>query len=139
VGGATWSVVTYFMVPVILYESESAWKGMARSSHLFISTFGRTAVTNLVVGLIVGAGIVGAVVLGIVGFLELAGGSVVLGIVLLGAAIAVGVVVGLIGSAVEGIVRAALYRYATTGKIDPDLLPSAYAQPQGGPGSLPLP
>jgi hypothetical protein len=139
VGGATWSVVTYFMVPVILYENEGAWKGLARSAHLFVSTFGRTLVSNLVVGLIVGGGIVAAVILGVVGLVEIVGGALVLGLVLVGAAITVGVVVGLIGATVEGILRATLYRYATSGKVDPDLLPSAYARRPDGPVTAPLP
>jgi hypothetical protein len=126
VGGATWAVVTYFMIPVLVYENQGAWSSLKRSAHLFTSTFGRSLVSNLVVGLLIGAGIVVAVVFGLVGLFEAVGGSVLLGIVLIGVGVAVGVVVALIGAAAEGILRAALYRYATTGKIDPDLVPSAY-------------
>lgn len=130
VGGVTWAVVTFFIIPVLLYEDLSAWSSLGRSAKLFTSTFGRTVVSNLVVGLIIGAGIVGAVVLGVFGLLLFVSSSVVLGLVLIGAGIAVGVIVGLIGSAAEGVLRAALYRYATTGKVDPDLVPSAYALPR---------
>ncbi len=130
VGGATWAVVTYFMIPVLVYENQGAWSSLKRSAHLFTSTFGRSLVSNLVVGLLVGAGIVVAVVLGVVGLFVVVGGSVLLGILLIVAGIAVGVIVALIGAAAEGILRAALYRYATTGKIDPDLVPSAYAVPR---------
>jgi hypothetical protein len=130
VGGATWAVVTYFMIPVLVYENQGAWSSLKRSAHLFTSTFGRSLVSNLVVGLLVGAGIVVAVVFGVIGLLEVAGGSVLLGILLIAVGIAVAVIVALIGAAAEGILRAALYRYATTGKIDPDLVPSAYALPR---------
>jgi hypothetical protein len=135
-GGASWAVATYFMVPVILYENEGAWRGLRRSGHLFVANFGRSLVSNLAVGLIVGAGIVGAVVLGVVGLVEVARGAGLLGFVLLGLGIALGVVVALLGAAAEGVLRAALYRYATTGKIDEGLLPSGYA---GGPAPARLP
>ncbi len=138
-GGATWAVATYFMVPVILYENEGAWKGLARSGHLFVSTFGRSLVSNLAVGLLLGAGIFVAFLLGIFGIFELAGGAWVLGFVLVGAALVIGVGVALVGAAAEGILRAALYRYATTGRIDPDLLPSGYASSPGPGAAAPLP
>jgi hypothetical protein len=138
VGGATWSVTTYFMIPVVIYEEQTAWKSLTRSTHLFISTFGRSLVTNLVIGLIIGGGIVAAVLLGIGGLFLLVSGSAVLGVTLIVLGVAIGVVVALIGAAAEGVLRAALYRYATTGKIDPDLLPAAYRY--GGKGSFaPLP
>jgi hypothetical protein len=137
-GGATWSVATYFMVPVLLYEKGGAWASIRRSGHLFVSTFGRTLVTNFVLGLILAAGIVAAVVIGILGLFVLVGGSTLVGLLLIVAAVAIAVLVALIGAAAEGILRAALYRYAVTGKVDPDLMPAAYrsATPGGSPPPL---
>jgi len=126
VGGVTWGVVTYFMIPVLLYEDQRPWPALKRSAHLFTSTFGRSLVSNLVLGLILGLGIVAAVVLVIVGIFVAAGGALVLGLALVGVGLAIGVMVALIGATAEGILRAALYRYATTGQIDPTLLPTAY-------------
>ena len=127
VGGIAWSVVTYFMIPVLLYEDLGAWASLKRSAHLFTSTLGRTLVSNIVISLLIGAGIVVAVVLGLSGLFLLIGGAVLLGVILIGVGIAVGVVVALLGATAEGILEAALYRYATTGKVDPDLLPVGYA------------
>ena len=138
VGGVTWGVVTYFMIPVLLYEDERPWPALKRSAHLFISTFGRTLVSNLVLGLLLGAGIVAAVVLGVLGLLLAAGGALLLGLVLVGVGIAIAVLVALIGAAAEGILRAALYRYATTGEIDPALLPGPY-QLASAPSPAPRP
>jgi len=137
VGGATWGVVTYFMIPVLVYEDQGTWKSLSRSAHLFISNFGRSLVSNLAVGLIVGAGVVLAVVVGIVGLFLLFGGSLVLGLALIVVAVAIAAGALLIGATVEGVLQAALYRYATTGRIDPDLLPTAYQQ--GGPTSVGTP
>jgi hypothetical protein len=139
VGGASWSLITYFAIPVVMYEDQSAWASLKRSGHLFLTTFGRSLVTNLVLGLILGAGIVGAVLLGVAGLLLWAGGSVALGVILVVVAVTLVVLVALIGAAAEGIVRAALYRYATTGKIDPDLLPAAYRPGMARPFNAPLP
>jgi len=49
------------------------------------------------------------------------------------------VVVGLVGAAAEGVLRAALYRFAITRKIDPDLLPPAYRVRGTGPADTRLP
>jgi len=137
--GASWGVVTYFMVPVVLYENDGAWTSLKRSAHLFVSTFGRSLVSNLVVGLIVGGGLFAALVLGVVGIVELVGGQTLLGAVLVGAALAIGTIFALVGAAAEGVLRAALYRYATTGKIDPDLLPGAYRSAAAPTAGAPLP
>ncbi len=126
IGGITWSVVTYFMVPVLLYEDERPWPALKRSARLFTSTLGRSLVSNLALGLMLGAGIVVGVVVGVVGLLYLVGGAVALGMTLIGVALAIVAFVALIGAAAEGVLRAALYRYATTGKIDPDLMPAGY-------------
>jgi hypothetical protein len=143
VGGASWALLTYFIIPVLLYEHQGAWKSLARSGKLFISTFGRSLISNLVVGLIVGLGIFLAFVLLIVGWL-LTATSLYVGIGVIVAALAVGAIMVLIGTAAEAILRAALYRFATTGKIDRDLLPAGYATaavppPPPPPGSTPLP
>ena len=130
-GGISWALVTYFMIPILLYEDQRPWPALKRSGHLFVSTFGRSLVTNLVMGLLIGLGVAAAVILGVLGLFVLFGGNVALGLALLGIGIAVGVIVALIGAAAEGILRAALYRYATTGKIDPDLMPQGYAAATG--------
>lgn len=137
IGGASWAIATYFILPVILYEDLGAWRSLARSARLFLSTFGRSFISNAVVGLLITLGVVVAFLLGLTG-LAFLGTSVYLGIGMLVVAIGVGAVVVLIGATAEGILRAALYRYATTGKVDPDLLPPAYRTAQV-PVSPPLP
>ncbi|HXQ48557.1 MAG TPA: hypothetical protein VN842_02085 [Thermoplasmata archaeon] len=57
---------------------------------------------------------------------------------LIGSALIVRVVGGLLGAAAEGVLRAAQYRYAMTGKIDPDQLPPAYRVLGTGPADTPL-
>ncbi len=131
VGEATWAVVTYFMIPVLIYERTPVWRSLTRSARLFIGSFGRTIVSNFVLGLIVALGIVAAVGLGVAGFYFLVGGSRILGFGLLAGALGIGVLVALIAATAEGILRAALYRYATTGKVEPDLIPPTYLAARG--------
>jgi len=133
IAGATWAIATYFVIPVIVYEKHSPWQSLGRSAKMFLNTFGRTLVTNIVLALILAAGIVAAVVLGVFGLFLAFSGSATLGLILIVTALGVGVLVALIGASAEGVLRAALYRYATTGKIDPDLLPQAYRTSVRGP------
>jgi Family of unknown function (DUF6159) len=140
VGGVAWGIVTYFIVPVLLFEDVRPWPALKRSARLYVNSFGRTMLSNLALGLIVGLSVALAVVLGIVGFWLLLTGTVTFGIALLAVAFVVGVVALLIGAAAEGVLQAALYRYATTGKIDPDLRPTlAQMRAPGGGDGAPLP
>jgi Family of unknown function (DUF6159) len=126
IAGATWAIATYFVVPVIIYQETTPWQSLGRSAKMFLNTFGRTLVTNIVMALLVGAGIVAAVVLGVIGLFLVFSGQTFFGVILIVTALGVGVLFALLGASAEGVLRAALYRYATTGKIDPDLLPQAY-------------
>jgi Family of unknown function (DUF6159) len=129
IAGATWAIATYFVIPVIIYQQSTPWQSLGRSAKMFLNTFGRTLVTNIVLGLIIAAGIIGAVVLGVVGLyliFFLVPSNVFVGLILIVTALGLGVLVAIIGASAEGVLRAALYRYATTGKIDPDLMPQAY-------------
>ena len=134
IAGATWALATYFVIPVIIYERSSPWQSLGRAARMFLNTFGRTLVTNIVLGLIVAAGVIGAIVLGAVGlYLIFVSGVALLGVLLIVTGLGLGVLVVLLGATAEGVLRAALYRYATTGRIDPDLMPQAYRMAVRGP------
>ena len=134
IAGATWALATYFVIPVIIYERSTPWQSLGRSARMFLNTFGRTLVTNIVLGLIVAAGVIGAIVLGAVGlYLIFVSGVALLGVLLIVTGLGLGVLVVLLGATAEGVLRAALYRYATTGRIDPDLMPQAYRMAVRGP------
>ncbi|HEV2449167.1 MAG TPA: DUF6159 family protein [Thermoplasmata archaeon] len=122
-GGATWAVATYFVVPVILYEENSAWRSLVRSAKLFAGTFGRWFFSNLLLGLIVAAVFLVGFVTLIIGVFALFT-SVPLGAALILIAVAIWIFASVFSAAVAGVTRAVLYRYATTGLIDPGLAPS---------------
>jgi MFS family permease len=137
---AAWGVATYFIIPTILYENFGAWGSLKHSAGTYFHNFGRTMISNLALTLLVALPVIGAVILGVVGahFLFIPG-YLVLGVVLVIAALAIGIVALLVASAAEGILVAALYRYAKTGKIEEDLVHPNFvgALPSSGPRPLP--
>lgn len=131
--GVTVGVLTYFLIPVLMYEDHSAWGSIKRSGSLFVKTFGRTFVSNLVLGLLLALGFIAAIVLGVIGAVFLFSGPLILGVILLLAAVALFIFMAILSSAAEGVLMTALYRYATTGQVAPGMIPPAYlgAVPSG--------
>ncbi len=126
--GVAWSLATYFVVPVLVYEKLGPWAAVKRSAHLFKTTWGETLVGGFSMGgifLLLGLAGILAPILGFVlgGLMGLVVGLVV--------AVLYWVVLGLVASAASSILVAALYRYATTGKVAEDFqgLP-AFAAPR---------
>ncbi|HZB01252.1 MAG TPA: DUF6159 family protein [Actinomycetota bacterium] len=107
--GAAWNVVTFFVVPVLLYEPVGVGEGIKRSASLFRQRWGEQFVGNGAIGIVV---FVAALAVGAFAF--------VLGTIAVPLGIAVGVLgIGAlmaIGAACSGVFNAALYRYATTGE-----------------------
>lgn len=112
--GVAWSILTYFIIPVIVFEDVSPTAMFRRSGETFRETWGETAgagfgvgvVTVLftVVGLAVAVGLLlafGSTLVGAVG------GLVLMVLVVFGAY--------LLGTTLSGIAKVALYQYATEG------------------------
>lgn len=127
VAGATWQILTYFIIPVILFESAGPWASLKRSGSLFVKTFGRTLLSNVYVGLIVlgifGMGFV-PFVIGLVdvssGEFNASDGSLIF------LAVVIWAFAAILGTTLQGILRTALYRYATTGAVTPGIVPEEY-------------
>ncbi|MGH2722969.1 MAG: DUF6159 family protein [Actinomycetota bacterium] len=107
--GVAWSVVTFFVVPVLLFEPVGVVDGIKRSAGIFRQRWGETFVGNAAIG--VAVFLVSLPALLVAGVL--AAISVPLGVVV--GILAVGLMVA-VGSAMTGIFNAALYRFATTGE-----------------------
>lgn len=105
--GAAWSLMTFFMVPVLVMEGQGGGGSFKRSWELFKKTWGETVAGNLGVGIFGFLGFLSAAMVG--GLIaKLAGPT---------AGIAVGMLlaifVGVVVSALSGVYTAALYQYAT--------------------------
>jgi hypothetical protein len=106
--GLAWTLVTYFVVPVLLYEPLPVGQSIKRSAAIFKARWGEQFVGNATIGLAI---FLVAIPVVLVGGL-VAGVAPIVGIPLL--VIAIGALMA-IGAACSGVFNAALYRYATTG------------------------
>jgi hypothetical protein len=112
--GFAWTMATFFVIPVLIYEKVSVPKAIKRSAYVFKDTWGETFISHFGFGLIFGLlSILGVIPL-ILGFM--AGGVLMwVGISL---AIVYFIFIFVLSSAAQGVLVAALYRYATTGQIN---------------------
>ncbi|MGV8120923.1 MAG: DUF6159 family protein [Candidatus Xenobiia bacterium LiM19] len=122
--GGLWSVVTFFAVPVMIFEKTSPWDAIKRSVDIIKKTWGESLAVYIGFGAISGW-------LGFAGFLVLVMSFVIsavtnqfifvivtgVGVVLYWIALAI------VFSSLTQIFRAALYQYATTGAI-----PSSFSE-----------
>lgn len=106
--GAVWSAITFFVVPVLLYENLGTVESVKRSAQIFKARWGEQFTGNVSIGLAMF--VVSIPLILVVGLLAAVAWPLALlvgvaGFGLLGAA----------GAALSGIFNAALYRYAVTG------------------------
>ena len=107
--GVAWGAITFFVVPVILFEPLGVIESVKRSGSIFKQRWGETFVGQGALGLamfLVALPVIGVTVL--IGMASPVAAAIVGGVLLAGL-IAV-------GSALSGIYNAALYRYATEGE-----------------------
>ena len=107
--GIAWSVLTYFVVPVLLYEPLGVGQSIKRSAQIFREQWGEQFIGNATIGLAVVIVGIPVVIVGALITAVLAPVGIALLVVSVGALIA-------IGAACSGVFNAALYRYATTGE-----------------------
>ena len=112
--GFAWTMATFFIIPVMIYEKQPVFKSIKRSAHVFKDTWGETFITQFGFGIFFFlAGILGIIPI----ILGLFAGGIFIWV---GISVAVGYFILLfcISTAAHGVLVAALYRYATTGQIN---------------------
>jgi hypothetical protein len=106
--GAAWSAVTFFVVPILLFEPLGVVDSVKRSGSLFKQRWGEQFVGNVSIGLAMMILSLPVILL-----------AVAIGAAVVPLGIAVGVlgmgILSAAGGAMSGIFNAALYRFATTG------------------------
>jgi hypothetical protein len=107
--GVAWSVITFFVVPVILFEPVGVIDSVKRSGSIFKQRWGETFIGQGAIGLAMI--LLSLPVIGLAILLGMA--STILGVVVGGLALAA---LTAVGSALAGVYNAALYRYATEGE-----------------------
>jgi hypothetical protein len=109
IAGLAWTVVTFLVLPVLVFEGLGPIAAVKRSGRLFKQTWGENLMTNAGIGIVgMFAMLAGAVPL--VPFLLIGGPAAVFGIVVF---VTWCVAVMLVTSALTGIFQTALYRFAT--------------------------
>jgi hypothetical protein len=132
--GAAWSLVTYFVIPVMIFEEMGPVQAIKGSASLFRKTWGETLIGQVSIGIIF-------VILAVLGLIPIAlalmTGSFVLFIPLIAIFILYLAILMVIGSSLQGVFNTALYLYATTGNVpqaySKELIENAFApKPVGG-------
>jgi len=131
--GAAWSLITYFAIPVMIFEEKGPVEAIKQSASLFRKTWGETLIGQVSIGIVF-------VILGVVGMipvvLALMSGSFTLFIILLAVFIIYAAILMVIGSSLQGVYNTALYLYATTGNVpeaySKELIENAFAPKQVG-------
>ncbi len=125
VGDVAWNLATYLVVPVLVSEDIGPIEAVKRSTRLLKDTWGEQVVGNFSIGLVfflIGLAavlLVGIPVIALAALTE----SVIVVVLGVGLVVLVIAVVALVGSTLNGIYTAALYRYATQSAVDTQFFP----------------
>ncbi|HSH33152.1 MAG TPA: DUF6159 family protein [Actinomycetota bacterium] len=107
--GVAWNVITFFVVPVLLYEPVGVPEAIKRSASIFRQRWGEQFIGTATIGLAIFLVAIPVV---------LVGGAVAYAVPVVGVpllVVAIGVLMA-VGAACSGVFNAALYRFATTGE-----------------------
>jgi hypothetical protein len=117
--GVAWSILTYFAVPVMIFEGAGVGKSIKRSGELIKKTWGEALVGQSGMGLFFGLlFLAGLVPLGIAVWLAAQGTAGVMVAVVLGAVtLFYWIGLAVVSAALQGVFHVALYRYASTGQV----------------------
>ena len=134
--GGVWSLVTYFVVPVLVLEDKGVVDSLKESVGLIRKTWGESIVGSASIAIIF-------VVIGVIGALGVFATLIFVPTVFI-AALALFllfvVILAVVYSAMQGIFVTALYTYAKTGTVptafNPDLIRNAFVPKQAGPGQI---
>jgi len=123
--GAAWTLITYFMIPVIIFEDLSIFDSVKRSASIFRHHWGEQVSGGLGFGLLFFLLAIPGFILGAVVFLVHPLAGILVAVIYF-------VILAAVSSAVRGIFTVALYRYATKGEaptgFQADMLENAFAR-----------
>lgn len=131
--GMAWSIMTFFVVPILVIEKLGPFAAVKRSMQLMKSTWGESLAANFSLGLINFIAVLVAIVPIVAGAFLFAS-STVLAFSLIAIGVVVMLAVSLVTSTLQSIILAALYLYAVEGKssehFDAGLIDHAFASGQ---------
>lgn len=126
--GLAWSIMTYFVVPVLVVEKLGPIDAVKRSASIMKKSWGESLAANFGAGLLIFLMFLAALAPAVIGGL-IGGPALIVGII---TTVVLVIMVSLISSAVNTIIVTALYQYAaqekTPSEFDVDLLQGAFAR-----------
>jgi hypothetical protein len=117
VGGAAWSIASFFALPILALEGLGPWDTLKRSVGVVREKWGESLAGGAAVGLATGLialGGIGVVVLGVVAG---AHGLWPLGLPLIVIGVLVFIAAALVGSVIRAVFTVAVYRFAVAGVV----------------------
>lgn len=115
--GLAWSYVTFFIIPILIYEKKSVPASIKRSAQLFKETWGETIVGSFGFGIIIFLLALLGIIPIFLGFLSMSNVGIIIGFFI---AFLYWVILGAVYSALNGIYVAALYQFATKKGLPPE-------------------
>lgn len=132
--GAAWSIATYFIVPVMIFERRTLRESLSQSTSLIAKTWGESLLAAAGIGAF-------TMLLGLAGLaLPIAGLLIDARVALAGLLLAIAwwILLAIISSALGSIFRTALYMYASTGQspsgYSSDFVQNAFVAKKGSVG-----
>ncbi len=111
--GMAWGVMTYFVVPVLVVEQVGPIEAVKRSTSILRKTWGEALTANITIGPIVFVAYLLAIVPAVLGMVLGTAATAILGV---GVTVILWIVIALAAAALQTIVLAALYLFASEGK-----------------------
>lgn len=129
--GAAWSIATYFIVPVMIFERRTLRESISQSTSLISRTWGESLIAAAGIGAFTFLLAIAGLALPILGLL-IDPRAALIGLLL---AVVWWIALAVISSALSSIFRTALYMYASTGAspsgYSPDFVEGAFAAKKG--------
>lgn len=113
--GVAWSLATFLVAPVLVVEKVGPVQAIGRSASLLRGTWGEQVAGNMGIGLVFGVASVGVMVAAGLALGLTAGSSAVLAMLVIAVAIVIVGALALLGTTLQGVFTASVYRYAVTG------------------------
>jgi hypothetical protein len=130
--GVAWSLLTYFVVPILVVEGKGPVEAIKESAAMIKRTWGEELAGGISYGGISFLFSLPAILVAVLGAGSIVNGALLNGVLLIGSAIAYAFMLSLTMTTLSSIFHAAVYHYARTGAIpqgfDAALLQSAFVR-----------
>jgi hypothetical protein len=130
--GVAWSLLTYFVVPILVVEGKGPIEAIKESAAMIKQTWGEELAGGISYGGISFLFSLPAILVAVLGAGSIMNGALLSGVLLIGTAIAYAFMLSLTMTTLSSIFHAAVYHYARTGTIpqgfDAALLQSAFVR-----------